>query len=137
MARDLLNKARKTLVQPSDERANQKIYINVGGEMHSPYISTLNNVSDCPLSWVVRGEYKERLDYDHDSGVYFFDRHPGIFSNILNYFQTGKLHCPRDVCGPMFQEELDFWGVDETQMEGMKIVMSLVIGDIFFYLFLT
>ena len=48
----------------------------------------------------------------------FFDRHPGIFSHILNYFQTGKLHCPRDVCGPMFEAELNFWGIDESQMEG-------------------
>lgn len=112
--------ARGTIIRPSESQ-HRKININVGGETHSPYISTLKNVPDCPLAWIIRNEYQGDLDYDSESDVYFFDRHPGIFSNILNYFQTGKLHCPRDVCGPMFQEELNFWGIDETQMEGKNI----------------
>ena len=29
----------------------------------------------------------------------------------------GKLHCPMDICGPMFEEELTFWGIDERQIE--------------------
>ena len=29
----------------------------------------------------------------------------------------GKLHCPIDMCGPMFEEELKFWGIEEQQME--------------------
>lgn len=30
---------------------------------------------------------------------------------------TGKLHYPTDVCGPVFEEELDFWGLDANQVE--------------------
>ena len=41
---------------------------------------------------------------------FFFDRHPGVFAYVLNYYRTGKLHCPADVCGPLFEEELSFWG---------------------------
>ena len=100
------------------EKQQKRTYLNVGGEKHSPYVSTLKNIPDSPLAWIVRNECKGELDYDPITGVYFFDRHPGIFSQVLNYFQTGKLHCPRDVCGPMFQKELNFWGIDETQMEG-------------------
>ena len=34
------------------------------------------------------------------------------------YFQrTGKLHYPTDVCGPLFEEELEFWGLDSNQVE--------------------
>lgn len=36
---------------------------------------------------------------------------------MLNYYRTGKLHCPADVCGPLFEEELAFWGIDETDVE--------------------
>ena len=36
---------------------------------------------------------------------------------ILNYYRTGKLHYPTDVCGPLFEEELDFWGLDANQVE--------------------
>ena len=48
---------------------------------------------------------------------YFFDRHPGVFAQILNYYRTGKLHYPTDVCGPLFEEELEFWGLDANQVE--------------------
>lgn len=56
---------------------------------------------------------------DHPGGgrEFFFDRHPGVFAYVLNYYRTGKLHCPADVCGPLFEEELGFWGIDETDVE--------------------
>ncbi|KAK2510322.1 hypothetical protein Q9233_017856, partial [Columba guinea] len=50
-------------------------------------------------------------------GQFFFDRHPAVFAYVLNYYRTGKLHCPADVCGPLFEEELAFWGIDETDVE--------------------
>ena len=43
--------------------------------------------------------------------------HPGVFSQILNYYRTGKLHYPTDVCGPLFEEELEYWGLDSNQVE--------------------
>lgn len=56
-------------------------------------------------------------NYDPIMGEYFFDRHPGVFGQILNYYRTGKLHYPTDVCGPLFEEELEFWGLDANQVE--------------------
>ena len=38
-------------------------------------------------------------------------------SQVLNYYRTGKLHYPTDVCGPLFEEELEFWGLDSNQVE--------------------
>ena len=29
----------------------------------------------------------------------------------------GKLHAPADICGPLFEEELNYWGLDEKSME--------------------
>ena len=46
-----------------------------------------------------------------------FYRHPVVFSQILNYYRTGKLHYPTDVCGPLFEEELEYWGLDTNQVE--------------------
>jgi hypothetical protein len=40
-----------------------------------------------------------------------------VFSQILNYYRSGKLHYPTNVCGPLFEEELDFWGLDSNQVE--------------------
>ena len=47
----------------------------------------------------------------------FHFRHPVVFSQILNYYRTGKLHYPTDVCGPLFEEELEYWGLDTNQVE--------------------
>jgi hypothetical protein len=57
------------------------------------------------------------LSYDPMTNEYFFDRHPGVFPQILNYYRSGKLHYPTNVCGPLFEEELEFWGLDSNQVE--------------------
>lgn len=58
-------------------------------------------------------------------GEYFFDRHPGVFGQILNYYRTGKLHYPTDVCGPLFEEELEFWGLDANQVSQLSLFPAL------------
>lgn len=45
--------------------------------------------------------------------------HPGVFAQVLNYYRTGKLHYPTDVCGPLFEEELEFWGLDSNQVKNL------------------
>ena len=40
-----------------------------------------------------------------------------MFAQILNYYRTGKLHYPTDVCGPLFEEELEYWGLDSNQVD--------------------
>jgi len=30
---------------------------------------------------------------------------------------AGKLHYPTDVCGPLFEDELEYWGLDANQVE--------------------
>ena len=49
--------------------------------------------------------------------IHFHCRHPVVFGQILNYYRTGKLHYPTDVCGPLFEEELEYWGLDSNQVE--------------------
>ena len=101
---------------PEDLRASDKVVINVGGIRHETYTATLKNIPDTRLYWII--ENKTQLpEYDPNTNEYFFDRHPTVFAQILNFYRTGKLHCPHDVCGPLFEEELAFWGIDELQVE--------------------
>ena len=97
--------------------AKEKILVNVGGVKHETYRSTLKMIPDTRLAWIAENKSSNFDGFDPSKNEYFFDRHPGVFSQILNYYRTGRLHSPSDVCGPLFEEELQFWGIDEKQME--------------------
>lgn len=101
---------------PTTSKRKDRVCINVGGVRHETYRSTLKNIPDTRLSWLVDASAGS-VDHDADLGEYFFDRHPGVFANVLNYYRTGNLHCPLDVCGPLFEDELNFWGIDDQQVE--------------------
>ena len=90
--------------------------INVGGVKFETYKTTLKSIPDTRLAWITESK-SENPDYDATTGEYFFDRHPNMFLMILNYYRTGKLHSPGGVCGPAFEDELAFWGIDERQIE--------------------
>ena len=93
--------------------SENRVILNVGGIRHETYKATLKKIPATRLS-----KLTEALgNYDPILNEYFFDRHPGVFAQVLNYYRTGKLHYPTDVCGPLFEEELDFWGLDSNQVE--------------------
>ncbi|XP_077356265.1 voltage-gated potassium channel KCNC2 isoform X2 [Festucalex cinctus] len=107
---------------------NERIILNVGGTRHETYKSTLKTLPGTRLALLASdtdiGSVLDQLqqvpgfiEYNARTNEYFFDRHPGVFAYVLNYYRTGKLHCPADVCGPLFEEELSFWGIDETDVE--------------------
>jgi len=91
--------------------ADHRVILNVGGIRHETYKATLKKIPATRLSRLTEA----LANYDPVLNEYFFDRHPGVFAQILNYYRTGKLHYPTDVCGPLFEEELEFWGLDANQ----------------------
>ncbi|XP_042321329.1 potassium voltage-gated channel subfamily C member 4 isoform X2 [Sceloporus undulatus] len=108
-----------------EEAPPEKITLNVGGTRHETYKSTLRTLPGTRLAWLAepeeapscQGQQGQEGHFDAQRREFFFDRHPGIFAYVLNYYRTGKLHCPADVCGPLFEEELTYWGIDETDVE--------------------
>ncbi|XP_055541903.1 potassium voltage-gated channel protein Shaw-like [Wyeomyia smithii] len=90
-----------------------RIILNVGGIRYETYKATLKKIPATRLSRLTEA----LANYDPVLNEYFFDRHPGVFAQVLNYYRTGKLHYPTDVCGPLFEEELEFWGLDSNQVE--------------------
>lgn len=96
-----------------DVDQHNRVTLNIGGTRYKVYKSTLKKIPSTRLS----GLSESLANYDPTTNEYFFDRHPGVFAQILNYYRTGKLHYPTNVCGPLFEEELEFWGLDANQVE--------------------
>jgi len=95
------------------ETAASRIVLNVGGTRFHTYPGVLKKIPATRMSRLTHA----LANYDAEKNEYYFDRHPGVFSQILNYYRTGKLHYPQCVCGPLFEEELVFWGIDANQVE--------------------
>ncbi|VDO24906.1 unnamed protein product [Onchocerca flexuosa] len=93
--------------------SEHRVILNVGGIRHETYAHVLKKIPATRLSRLT----PNLANYDPLLNEYFFDRHPGVFSMILNYYRTGKLHYPTNVCGPLFEDELEFWGLDANQVE--------------------
>ncbi|XP_052241028.1 potassium voltage-gated channel protein Shaw-like [Dreissena polymorpha] len=100
-------------IMSNQQDADNRVIINVGGIRHETYKATLKKIPATRLSRLTEA----LANYDPVLNEYFFDRHPGVFAQILNYYRSGKLHYPTDVCGPLFEEELEFWGLDSNQVE--------------------
>jgi potassium voltage-gated channel Shaw-related subfamily C protein 1 len=62
-----------------------RLILNCGGVRHETYKTTLKKIPATRLSRLT-----EALgNYDPVLNEYFFDRHPGVFAQILNYYRTG------------------------------------------------
>lgn len=96
-----------------DGKWNDRVTLNVGGVRHETYKATLKKIPATRLSRLTEA----LANYDPVLNEYFYDRHPDVFAQVLNYYRTGKLHYSTDVCGPLFEEELEFWGLDSNQVE--------------------
>ena len=96
--------------------AENRVIINCGGIRHETYKTTLKKIPATRLSRLTEA----LANYDPFLNEFFFDRllllmfgiqtnqlfnrHPVVLAEILNYYRTGKLHYPSNVCGPLFEE---------------------------------
>ncbi|KHJ45544.1 K+ channel tetramerization domain protein [Trichuris suis] len=64
--------------------AENRIILNVGGVRHETYKHVLKKIPATRLSRLTEA----LANYDPVLNEYFFDRHPGVFSQILNYYRT-------------------------------------------------
>ncbi|TRY90924.1 hypothetical protein DNTS_014450 [Danionella cerebrum] len=96
--------------------------INVGGiRYHIPW-STLEEFPLTRLGKLRSCRKEEEIldlcdDYDAHYNEFFFDRSPSAFRSIVTFLAAGKLRLLREMCALSFQEELLYWGVEETSLE--------------------
>lgn len=94
------------------------VHINVGGLKRSLCSSTLRKFPDTRLGRLLACHSEEDIlqvcdDYDVQQGEFYFDRNPGLFPYVLNFYQTGKLHIMDELCVFSFCQEIEYWGINE------------------------
>ncbi|XP_069072813.1 potassium voltage-gated channel subfamily G member 4 [Pleurodeles waltl] len=104
--------------------ADQKheLIVNVGG---IKYLVPWSTLDDFPMTRLGKlrfcSNYEEIIqlcdDYDEDTNEFFFDRNPCAFSMIMSFLAAGKLRILREMCALSFQDELRYWGIEESNLE--------------------
>ena len=103
-------------VNVSPKWKQRRLTFNVGGTRFETYNTTLLRFPGTRLARLAKsGEADEA--YDAAAGEFFFDRSPAVFALVLEYYRTGELHVDGDSCGNRVHAELDFWKLDETDIE--------------------
>lgn len=100
----------------------REIIINVGGNR---YLLPWSTLDDFPMTRLGRlrfcSSYEEIIqvcdDFDEDTNEFFFDRNPCAFSMIVSFLAAGKLRLLREMCALSFQDELAYWGIEESNLE--------------------
>lgn len=93
----------------ASEGSSEKIVLNVGGVKHETLRTTLMSLPGSRLA--------ELVNTEKSPSVLFFDRHPEVFAHVLQYYRSGKLHCPSNLCGLLMEEEFTFWGISSADVE--------------------
>lgn len=89
------------------------VKINVSGRSYETTKETLSRIPKTRLSELNHSDPHYRSDVNE----YFFDRHAEVFESVLNFYRSGELHVPLNLCYTVVKRELDYWGINDGMME--------------------
>ncbi|XP_067949889.1 A-type voltage-gated potassium channel KCND2-like [Watersipora subatra] len=81
-----------------------KILIQISGQNFVSNVDTLLKYPESRLGKLVQKEPSR--------AKYFFESDPEIFKEVLKFYISGELHCPKNICYSDFLSHLKFWEID-------------------------
>lgn len=102
----------------------QKIVLNLRGIKYEMVMDTLKRFPNTRLGRICVkmldqnwSELENMCDKFTNPNEFYFNRDPYIFNCILNYYESGKLHVNHSECVRLIRHELDYWQVDECELD--------------------
>eukprot|EP00090_Calanus_glacialis_P011015 TRINITY_DN19509_c0_g1_i1.p1 TRINITY_DN19509_c0_g1~~TRINITY_DN19509_c0_g1_i1.p1 ORF type:complete len:662 (-),score=160.28 TRINITY_DN19509_c0_g1_i1:257-2242(-) len=101
---------------------NPKVVINIGGVKHEVMWKMLEKRPLTRLGMLAKARTHEDIlklvdAYSLVDNEIYFDRDPGTFNSILNFYRTDHLHVIDEICVLDFAEDLEFWMIKEINLE--------------------
>ncbi|CAD5223925.1 unnamed protein product [Bursaphelenchus okinawaensis] len=92
----------------------ETIRLNVGGRSAQLAVETVKlRMDSSRLALFCEKNHIERLtecdSYFEQSNEYYFEKSPTIFEYVIDYYITGHLHRPMDVCPIRLRDEFEYW----------------------------
>ncbi|EYB82430.1 hypothetical protein Y032_0360g3450 [Ancylostoma ceylanicum] len=105
-----------------DSTPDSILRLNIGGSSYRIRTRSITKFGPKTLlGRFVRMNHEHRRQwadwYFEDQEEYFFERVPRYFDPIYDFYATGKLHVPKDLCFDKFMAELRFWAVSKSRMD--------------------
>ena len=88
-----------------------RIKLNVSGTLFEFDEKLLRNRNGDRITELCRN-----LPNEGHAGTVYVGRSAKCFDSMLSFYQTGELHIPLDVCPASFQQEMDFWRLDKSDL---------------------
>lgn len=83
------------------------VSLNVGGKIFMTSKETLQAYPDTLLGNLVA----ENKENKQNVLELTFDRNPKLVDSVLDFYRTGELHLPRNICAAVVERELRFWRI--------------------------
>lgn len=106
-----------------DSASGEPIFkLNIGGKSYCfrREVVLFDREPNSLLPILLRADHHRRLlfvdDYLEASGEYYLERNSRVAAIVMDYYLTGSLHKPQDVCLERFREELLFWRLLSVQL---------------------
>ncbi|CAG9530816.1 unnamed protein product [Cercopithifilaria johnstoni] len=104
------------LSRRNDDGEPMLLRLNIGG---TSYILLIETILQAELTGFlpkfIQLNHKSRLEvadaYIASEDAYYFQRSPYAFDAVFQYYATGVVHRPPEICPNAFLSELEFWGI--------------------------